>query len=105
MALALLGIAFAASVSSVEAKGPSIEQLEKAGWTCEVIGDEPHCAKRWPNGQPTVQVKVFDSSGNFLGTELLIRSDLYAGQPCPQEGLSQYVDLGFGYHACHHYMR
>jgi hypothetical protein len=95
-----------ASASSAEARGPSIEQLEKAGWDCSlVIAGEPHCFKKELTGQPSATVRVFDASGNFLGTETLLRSDLYAGQPCPQEGLSQWVDLQFGYHACHHYAR
>jgi hypothetical protein len=39
----------------------------------------------------------------FVGTENLIRIDLYAGQPCPQ-GTSGEITLPFGtYHFCHHY--
>ncbi|HYZ11788.1 MAG TPA: hypothetical protein VE962_07815 [Actinomycetota bacterium] len=40
---------------------------------------------------------------HFVGTENLIRIDLYAGQPCPR-GTSGVVELPFGtYRYCHHY--
>jgi len=100
--VAMLALAFAASVSRAEAHGLSKEQLEDAGFTCQDIAGAWHCAKTWPEGQASVQVKVFSYDGAFQGTEILLRSDLYAGQPCPQEELSEYVDIG-GYHACHHY--
>lgn len=100
--VAMLAVAFVASGSQAEAKGPSQENLENAGWVCADIAGAMHCFKRVPAGQASVQVMVFDYSGNFEGTELLLRSDLYAGQPCPQEGSDHYYDVG-GYHACHHY--
>jgi hypothetical protein len=54
-----------------------------------------------------VVVKVFGVPGYpFLGTELLIRDDLYNNQPCPQDGLDKYEDLsgeGLPYYACHHF--
>jgi hypothetical protein len=40
---------------------------------------------------------------HFVGTENLIREDVYAGQPCTQ-GSSGFVDLGVAvYFFCHHY--
>lgn len=40
---------------------------------------------------------------HFVGSENLIRADLYAGQPCPR-GTSGFVDLGVAvYWYCHHY--
>ena len=99
---AMLLIAFAASPTETRAGGPSMGNLEDAGFVCADIAGAMHCFNNLPAGQASVQVMVFDYNGNFQGTELLLRSDLYAGQPCPQEGLDEYSDIG-GYHACHHY--
>ena len=93
-------------VSTVGAGGQTSEQLERAGWTCFPAGpdDWTHCWKKDPaDGPSTIPVKVFSEDGSdFLSTELLIRADLYNGQPCPQEGGGEYADPGFGYRACHH---
>ncbi len=50
---------------------------------------------------------VFDSTGTtFHGTELLIRADLYQGQPCPQDNLDEFESVLDGaYFACHHFDR
>jgi hypothetical protein len=62
-----------------------------------------------------LSVKVFETtdvnatSAEFLGTELLIRADLYAGQPCAQNGGEYELlpasesGLPVDYRACHHY--
>ena len=93
-------------VAAVGAKGHTASQLEDAGWNCFNAGphDWVHCMKKNPaDGPSTIPVKVFSVDGDeFLGTELLIREDLYNGQPCPQEGGGEYADPGFGYRACHH---
>ncbi len=55
-------------------------------------------------GAPSIPVRVFDSNGAFLGTELLLRADLYAGQPCPRDVVLDLQQLaGIPYYACHHY--
>lgn len=56
------------------------------------------------NPPPDGSVRIGPPPGaEFVGTENLIRADLYAGQPCPQ-GTSGFVALPFGeYHWCHHY--
>ncbi len=93
------------------------DQLTKAGWTCFPAGphDWVHCLK--PGFDPTSEdasriVKVFDVGGSpFLGTELLIRADLYHGQPCPQDNLDEFdllpaAPVGpfpVAYRACHHF--
>ena len=93
-------------VATVGAKGNNASQLEDAGWTCFNAGPNNwiHCMKKDPAAGPsTIPVKVFSVDGEeFLGTELLIRNDLYNGQPCPQEGGGEYDQLPFGYRACHH---
>lgn len=104
--VAMLAIAFVASGSRAEAGGPDMGSLENAGYTCLDIAGGMHCFKNLPAGQTAVPVMVFNYDGEFEGTELLIASDLYAGQPCPQQELEEYLDLGaLGYRACHHYYR
>jgi hypothetical protein len=90
-------------------------KLVRAGWSCDVIG-EVHCFPPATGASSaSITVRVFDTSdptatdAPFLGTEILIRADLYQGQPCPQDGLDEYhgLDLFGGpeidYYACHHY--
>lgn len=110
--------------------GHTSDQLVKAGRTCIPAGPNHwiHCFPStitFPddlaNGVPaTAQVKVFTNPDDthedqeFLGTELLIRKDLYENgeQLCPQdlhEGEpGTYHYLGdefpfFPYYACHHF--
>ena len=104
--LAVAGVAYAG--------GHTTAQLEKAGWSCVIAGPHgwTHCFP--PSTNPTgaapatMQVKVFeDETGPYLGTELLIRANLYHDQPCPQIGGGPYegpLDLGgTDYFACHHF--
>src|SRR3954454_2137393 len=92
----------AVAVSSAQAKGGgnSPAQLTQAGWTCFLpppFNPKVHCA---PPGQLEGVVAgtaahatflVFDTdevtsaSAAFVGTERLIRGDLYHGQPCPTD--------------------
>jgi hypothetical protein len=87
------------------------------GWTCVPIPQlGVHCFG--PGAfvsTPVLTVLVYDSedpadvAAPFFGTELLLRDDLYAGQPCPAEGgeytLLPAAETGFpvDYRACHHY--
>jgi hypothetical protein len=101
------------------AGGNSPAHHVEAGWTCVVAGPHNwvHC---FPPGAfssgSSLSVKVFDTDDTsstdaaFLGTEHLIHADLYAGQPCPQDGGEEYdflpsavSGLPFDYRACHHY--
>ncbi len=48
------------------------------------------------------------SNGDFIGTEHIVRADLFNGQPCPTDPPSrQYTYLlpllGLDYYACHRY--
>ena len=123
----VLGAVAAAAVSVAlahagGAPGPGV--LAERGWTCFVPpGDRVHCAAPGakldadglPAG-PTLTLRMFDtadagaSEARFLGTELLVRGDLYRGQPCPTDpyddpttpGVERgYTPLPFGYLACH----
>jgi hypothetical protein len=83
----------------------SMERLQDRGWTCAPIG-EWHCfnpAFGKSNNTSSINVRVFDLDGKFLGTEILWRADLYGGQPCPQDHLLTPEDLHMPYYACHHY--
>ncbi len=107
IAAAALALAIAVPVS---ARGVSPAQLTSAGWECfNVPGLGVHC---FPPGHhastATLTVLYFNTtnpaatSAPFSGTELLLRADLYRGQPCPQEGKDTWTLLPFGYYACHH---
>ena len=99
--------------SSAAAAGPTVEQLENAGWFCFIPPNSGlgfHCwrPERSPlTGSPTsVPVLFFDpNTEEFVGTEILLNTDVYGEQPCPQEGESSYHILPFpyaNYAACHH---
>ena len=93
------------------ARGVTTDQLERAGAICFPVGGQPHCIV--PGGlasSSAIPILVFDgwgTTGTFLGTELLLRADLYAEQPCPQDEVLFLPDaatgLGADYYACHHY--
>jgi hypothetical protein len=102
------------------AKGNSPGQLAERGWLCiDPDGPGPLTIHCFPPGteasSATMTVKVFDTldpadeDAAYLGNEILLRADLYRGQPCPQNGLDHYEPLdltGDGivdYFACHFY--
>ena len=89
------------------ARGLSSDQLVKAGYACFPAGpnDWIHCLLERKLGHRSIPVKVFSDDGSeFLGTEQLLRADVYAGQPCPQDGLDSWDPLAVpGYFACHHF--
>ena len=113
-AILLMAAAMTSGAGVAEAHGVSPAKLNRAGWSCDNIAPlGVHC---FPPGtgasSASISVLVFDTTDEgathapFLGAEILIRSDLYHGQPCPQEGLDEYVDLsgiGLPYFACHRY--
>ena len=95
-----------ATTGAASATGPDMAKLEGAGWHCALIAGDYHClnpAETPPASGPTATLLVFDyPSGAFLGTERLMRLDLWqrGTPPCPQDML---LFLPFGYVACHHY--
>jgi hypothetical protein len=107
------------------AGGNRPKHLGERGWTC-VDPDGPgvltvHCFPpavdlfaiiMGQESPASIQAKVFDTldpaaeDAGFFGTEILIRGDLYGGQPCPQSGENEYDVVPLGgtdYRACHHY--
>lgn len=108
----------AASEAAVttQAAGLSAEGLAARGWDCRPTPIPGRVACSAPNqqhpalipGPPSpddrpaaINLFVFDN-GVFVGTNLLIRSDLYAGQPCRSTaGLYRFIPR-IGYYECLH---
>lgn len=105
-----------AAVTTLATTGhPTPTELTSRGWTCFTppVPNRIVCSR--PNqGFPTVGTPppgdrpatftfwLFDGSGAFTGTELLIRTDLYKGQRCESTG-APYVFVSFiGYYECVH---
>jgi hypothetical protein len=112
----------ASGSSAANAAGVGPADLARAGWTCfqppPDFNPYIHCA---PPGQfedivsGTARAGMFltfettdleAESAPLLGTERLIRSDLYRGQPCPNDPPTYlYSSLeprfGWNYHICH----
>jgi hypothetical protein len=101
------------AASSVAGSGPQPGTLAEHGWTCfPVPGLGVHCSPpgrdfEAPVEHATPLLYWFDTmdpgatNADFSGTELLLPSGQYHGQPCPQEGLDEWADLGIA-RACHH---
>jgi hypothetical protein len=104
-------------MGSASAHGVSPARLTNAGWTCFNVPDlGVHCAS--PGNEASsasMSLLVFEDTSDptdnhaaLTSTEILLRADLYHGQPCPQEGVDEYHSLdldGDGevdHFACHH---
>jgi hypothetical protein len=118
---ALLVVLASTAAATTAAAGLSPAQLTKAGWSCFLpppFNPNVHCA---PPGQLEGVISGSASAATFLvfrtddvtsgdapfiGTERLIRGDLFQGQPCPTDPPSyQYSWLfprfGWDYYICH----
>ena len=113
VALAAVLAAALAIVAPAAAEGVTPAQLTKAGWPCFVpppFPDRIVCGNPGlglppvppvADGRPAYTILLFNRDGSFRGTEHLIRSDLYHGQPCPQ---SAWVFIApIGYFECQHF--
>ena len=95
----------------IVAGGHTAQQMERAGFACPNLGPSNwmHCMDfdaLLAGEVAVIPVKVFSEDGSdFLGTELLLREDIYFDslQPCPQDDLNMWCDTGLGYYACHHF--
>ena len=110
----LLSALSAVASPAASAGGVNPAQLASAGWDCIVVLGAVHCAPpgglaRVLSGEAeTMSFLVFQTTdGEFLGTELIVRADLFGGQPCPTDPPGQYTHLllllGLDYYACHRY--
>jgi hypothetical protein len=124
-ALVTVGLASAALAASAAPVGAATQsQLEKAGWICipaPPVTLEPHCARPAAlqgllTGEArAVTLRVFDFDGHFLGSDRLLRGDIYrrGRPPCPTDPSQtdpptfEYTHLletlGLDYYACHNY--
>lgn len=118
IAAAALGASAFAITGTAYSSGATMSQAKSANWDCSpevLIAGYYHCA---PPGKASVldivtgakspasvELRVFRPDGSFAGTESLLRADLYAGQPCPQDSLATWslLDLPVDYRACHHF--
>lgn len=97
-----------AGAASSHGDGHTLHQALDAGWHCEIAIGLEHCTREpleamVADGAPSIPVKVYHpETHEFIVTEMLLRADVYGGQPCPQEGLDEWILLPFGYYACHH---
>ena len=106
----VMALMMAVGAGAAGAQGNNPAHLKEQGWNCfNVPGLGVHCeAPGGGNSSATTPLKVYDTAdpadeeATFLGTEILVRPDLYAGQPCPQNDLPDYEDIGFA-RTCHHY--
>ena len=106
----LISIALAFSplaVSNNASADNTSDKLANAGFFCVNAGPSNflHCLRLSHFGNPSVPVMVYSEDGSqFKGTELLLRPDIYAGQPCPQDSgeLWDYNE-DLDYMACHHF--
>ena len=122
--ISIIVIAAAAAcmlATGASAKGVSPAKLSRAGWDCFLpppFNPNVHCA---PPGQLEAIVSGQARSGMFmafatdnvnsddaalLGTERLIRGDLYRGQPCPTDPPTYtyswlFPRFGWDYDICH----
>jgi hypothetical protein len=118
----VLGALAVLQVSAVSAQGVSPAQLQRAGWSCLLPPPEfnpnVHCA---PPGQlegvisGEAKVAMFVAFGTsdvdatnapLLGTERMIRADLFHGQLCPTDPPSfeyswLFPRFGWDYYICH----
>jgi hypothetical protein len=92
-------------------------ELEARGWDCQPAPANPNrltCVPPnhvhpvlFPGPPPpvdrpaSIQLLVFDN-GVFVGTDLLIRSDLYNGQSCGSTGTTYRFIGRIGYYECLH---
>ncbi len=121
--LLLVGALLLVVTSTAFAKGNGLSQakVEERGWACfpPPPGLIVHCsppntdiAALFAGDLASVTSLNFDVTGEtFLGTEVLIRADLFHGQPCPQGTFpgGEYEPVDFDgdgvpeYFSCHHF--
>ena len=102
-------VAIGLFASSAGAGDLTAEQLSRAGFDCFNAGPSNwvHCTNFRQLGKPAVRVLVFsEDGGTFLGTEQLLRPDIYlrGSPPCPQDGADMWdFNEDVQYYACHHF--
>jgi hypothetical protein len=103
VSVAVAGAAlFGAATAAQAAPRTALDRTIAAGWNCADIAGAMHCFDpgdvRSSNAK-SVNVKVYDYAGAFLGTEQIWTFPMSGPRQCPQD---QLLNVGFGL-ACHHY--
>jgi hypothetical protein len=114
-AQSLVSDAGAAAVTTATTGQPTPTDLTSRGWTCftppvpnRIVCSHPNQGLPTGGNPPpedrpaTFQFWVFDASGVFTGTELLIRTDLYKGQLCESTDAPYEFRPFIGYYECVH---
>jgi hypothetical protein len=115
-------VALLAVPAASSAGGLSPAQLAKAGWTCILpppdFNPNVHCLPANQlagviSGEAEVVISLAfatdelgDTDADLLGTERMIRADIFAGQPCPTDPPSLgyswlFPRFGWDYYICH----
>ena len=113
VALLASGALMALLVGPVAAGGVNPAQLSKAGWSCfDVPNLGVHCSPPGvsPIGSHNATPLLYffnttdpnETDTDFSGTEQILTAETYNGQPCPQEGIEVWTNLGPLGFACHH---
>jgi hypothetical protein len=103
-----------AVVTQADAAELSPTDLINRGWSCrqspipDLIGCS-HPSQGFPNPgtppedrPPTFTLLAFDGAGNFVGTWILLRADLYRGQLCKSTQEAYIFRTIIGYYECLH---
>lgn len=111
--LALATLVCGLTLAGVAAADVTPAHLAAAGWTCFNDPGAPRlvCADPGhgrpvpgnPDAPPSYSLKLFQLDGAFIGTETLIRADLYQGQPCESTGGAYLFVPPIGYYRCEHF--
>jgi hypothetical protein len=103
-----------AVVAQAAAAHPSPTALVNRGWSCRPspFANEIGCSHpnqgfpsldTAPQDRPaTFTLLMFDGAGNFIGTLILLRTDLYHGQVCESTGEPYISRPPIGYSECLH---
>jgi hypothetical protein len=98
-----------ALASATQAFAVSTTTLGEQGWSCfpappfvvppRIVCATPGLGRPFPGApdRPSYVFLAFDLDGQFMGTETLIRQDLYSGQPCGPSGEPWLFRAAIGY--------
>ncbi len=114
---AVTPLAESSSASARQAGSPNFTPADLAarGWICVTPPTPNRIVCSHPNqgfpvfGNPPPEDRpasyslwMFDGAGNFIGPYTLLRTDLYAGQPCGSAGDPWILRAPVGYYECVH---
>jgi hypothetical protein len=105
----------AAIVSEAAAAHLNPTELADRGWSCRqppipnrIVCSHPNQGFPVQGNPPPADrpanftLLTFDGAGNFIGTQILLRADLYHGQLCESTGAPYILRPPIGYYECLH---